>query len=61
MLHLTNDNRNTIASMLAHERSCKLNILCFQYKNRKITDYITEIKLKESTNVRLIDLNTLLS
>ena len=23
MLHLTNDNRNTIASMLAHERSCK--------------------------------------
>lgn len=23
MSHLTNDNRNTIASMLAHERSCK--------------------------------------
>ena len=23
MSHLTNDNRNTIASMLTHERSCK--------------------------------------
>lgn len=23
MLHLTNDNRNAIASMVAHERSCK--------------------------------------
>lgn len=23
MSHLTNDNRNIIASMLAHERSCK--------------------------------------
>ena len=23
MSYLTNDNRNTIASMLAHERSCK--------------------------------------
>ena len=23
MSHLTNDNRNTISSMLAHERSCK--------------------------------------
>jgi len=23
MSHLTNDNRNTIASMFAHERSCK--------------------------------------
>ena len=23
MSHLTNDNRNTIASKLAHERSCK--------------------------------------